>query len=73
MRDLHHDYHLVNPSPWPAIGAVSAFVTAFGLILWMHHIVVFAPLIFGLGAGNGNGTRAESRWTWESPPDAAAA
>ena len=38
------------PSPWPAIGAVSAFVIAVGLILWMHHIVVFAPLIFGLGA-----------------------
>ena len=23
----HHDYHLVDPSPWPAIGSVSAFVT----------------------------------------------
>ena len=45
-----HDYHLVNPSPWPVIGATSAFVIAFGLILWMHHVVVFAPLIFGLGA-----------------------
>ena len=28
----HHDYHLVDPSPWPAIGAVSAFVTAVGAI-----------------------------------------
>src|ERR1700743_2297012 len=46
----HHDYHLAKHTPWPAIGSVSAFVTAFGLILWMHHIVVFAPLIFGLGA-----------------------
>ena len=24
----HHDYHLVEPSPWPALGAVSAFVAA---------------------------------------------
>ena len=23
----HHDYHLVDPSPWPLIGAISAFVT----------------------------------------------
>ena len=33
----HHDYHLVNPSPWPAVGATSAFLTAVGGILWMHH------------------------------------
>ena len=32
----HHDYHLVNPSPWPIVGAVGAFITAIGLILWMH-------------------------------------
>src|SRR5205807_9841371 len=46
----HHDYHLVNPSPWPAVGATSAFVLAVGLILWMHHAVAFAPVIFGAGA-----------------------
>ena len=45
----HHDYHLVNPSPWPAVGATSAFITAFGLILWMHHIVAYAPIILGVG------------------------
>src|SRR5271156_5508347 len=45
----HHDYHLVNPSPWPAIGATSAFVTAVGLILWMHDTVAYAPLILGVG------------------------
>ena len=45
----HHDYHLVNPSPWPAVGATSAFVLAVGLILWMHGTVAFAPVIFGAG------------------------
>src|SRR5271168_5512003 len=45
----HHDYHLVNPSPWPAVGATSAFVSAVGLILWMHHIVAYAPIILGAG------------------------
>jgi len=31
-----HPYHLVNPSPWPAVGALAAFVTAYGLIHYMH-------------------------------------
>jgi len=31
-----HDYHLVDPSPWPALGALSGFVLTFGLILFMH-------------------------------------
>ncbi len=46
----HHDYHLVDPSPWPAIGAVSAFLLALGAITWMHHSFAAAPLIFGIGA-----------------------
>ena len=29
-----HPYHLVNPSPWPLMGAASAFVTAFGAVHW---------------------------------------
>jgi cytochrome c oxidase subunit III len=45
----HHDYHLVDPSPWPAVGAVSAFITAVGAISWMHHMYAAAPLVFGLG------------------------
>ena len=49
----HHDYHLVNPSPWPAVGATSAFVVAVGLILWMHQMVTYAPLVFGAGAIGG--------------------
>src|SRR5712691_9397039 len=46
----HHDYHLVDPSPWPIVGAVSAFLLAVGAITWMHHMTVAAPLIFGAGA-----------------------
>jgi cytochrome c oxidase subunit 3 len=34
----HHDYHLVQPSPWPAVGASGAFITAVGLIVWMRSI-----------------------------------
>jgi len=45
----HHDYHLVDPSPWPIIGSVSAFLLAVGAILWMHHMTGAAPIIFGAG------------------------
>jgi cytochrome c oxidase subunit III len=39
MSDSHakqHDYHLVDPSPWPALASLSAFVTAIGAVMWMH-------------------------------------
>ena len=32
----HHDYHLVDPSPWPIIGAVSTFALALAAIFAMH-------------------------------------
>src|SRR5688572_10490932 len=32
----HHDFHLVDPSPWPIIGSVGAFLLAIGLITAMH-------------------------------------
>ncbi|MEM7071598.1 MAG: cytochrome c oxidase subunit 3 [Pseudomonadota bacterium] len=39
----NHDYHLVNPSPWPLIGSIAAFGLAFGLVIYMH------PDMFGIG------------------------
>src|SRR5207237_918806 len=45
----HHDYHLVEPSPWPAVGSVSAFLMAVGAIAWMHHMFAAAPFVFGAG------------------------
>jgi cytochrome c oxidase subunit III len=39
MADAHakqHDYHLVDPSPWPVLGSLSAFIMAVGAITWMH-------------------------------------
>ncbi len=40
MADSHaknHDYHLVDPSPWPFVGAVAAFILAVGAIVFMHN------------------------------------
>ncbi len=31
-----HPYHLVEPSPWPAVGAESVFVVTIGASMYMH-------------------------------------
>lgn len=38
QNDSHaaHPYHLVNPSPWPALGAFSLLTTMTGGLLFMH-------------------------------------
>ena len=43
----NHDYHLVNPSPWPFVGSVSAFITAVGAILWFHDIMPVWLMLVG--------------------------
>jgi cytochrome c oxidase subunit 3 len=45
----HHDYHLVDPSPWPVIGSISAFILAVGVVSWMHKMFAAAPIVFGVG------------------------
>ena len=32
---VKHDYHLVNPSPWPLVGSAAATVMALGGVAWM--------------------------------------
>ncbi len=49
MSEAHakgHDYHLVEPSPWPAVGAVGAGIMAIGGILLMHDVTDW---VFALG------------------------
>jgi cytochrome c oxidase subunit 3 len=40
---IKQPYHLMDPSPWPIIGSISAFLMAFGLITYLH------PDILGTG------------------------
>ncbi|PZQ65683.1 MAG: cytochrome c oxidase subunit 3 [Phenylobacterium zucineum] len=35
---VKHDYHLVDPSPWPLVGSISAAVMAIGGVAWMKGI-----------------------------------
>ena len=42
-------FHLVEPSPWPIIGAAFALTTAIGLVLFMHGVGVgHLVLAFGI-------------------------
>jgi cytochrome c oxidase subunit 3 len=49
----NHDYHLVDPSPWPFIGALAAFFMAVGMVLTMKAVPVagmkIGPLVLGVG------------------------
>jgi len=42
----NHDYHMVEPSPWPFVMSVSVLVFALGAIFWMHH---WTPWVFAIG------------------------
>lgn len=43
-----HDYHLVNPSPWPILVSFALLLTAVGGIMLLHK-VEFGPIIFSAG------------------------
>ncbi|HEV7307398.1 MAG TPA: cytochrome c oxidase subunit 3, partial [Ensifer sp.] len=32
----NHDYHIIDPSPWPLLASIGAFVMAFGGICYMR-------------------------------------
>jgi len=37
-HEVHHPYHLVEPSPWPIVGSLSALILVIGGLLYMHNI-----------------------------------
>jgi cytochrome c oxidase subunit 3 len=41
----HHDYHLVEPDPWPLIGAISGGVMFSGAVMWFHENRFGVPLM----------------------------
>lgn len=42
--EVRHDYHLVNPSPWPLLGSLSVLILAIGGVIYMKGL-------FGLPEG----------------------
>jgi cytochrome c oxidase subunit 3 len=55
MADAHakeHDYHLVDPSPWPFVGSIGAFIMMFGGVVFMKPDPVLGmsgPWLFYIG------------------------
>ena len=51
-----HDYHILEPSPWPLLASLSAFVTAIGAVVWMRSMSggeglfgMQGPAVFAVG------------------------
>ncbi|WP_439817392.1 cytochrome c oxidase subunit 3 [Zavarzinia sp. CC-PAN008] len=47
-----HDYHLVDPSPWPLLGSIGALILMVGAVHFMHpeSFLAFLPSFPGVGA-----------------------
>ena len=44
---LKQPYHLVDPSPWPLVGALGGGLTLFGIVEWAHGISM-VPFFLGV-------------------------
>ena len=44
-HEKNHDYHILNPSIWPFLGAVGGFIMLFGAVLFFHDHGPYALLI----------------------------
>ena len=59
MKFEKHNYHLVDPSPWPALGSLGVIILAFGAISYFGDGLAFGaeettrgsmlPMLIGLG------------------------
>jgi cytochrome c oxidase subunit 3 len=47
-----HSYHLVDPSPWPLVASLGAFMLTTGAVLYMHRYVEGWNLMFTRLSGN---------------------
>ncbi|MGE3304891.1 MAG: cytochrome c oxidase subunit 3, partial [Rhizobiaceae bacterium] len=48
----HHDYHIIDPSPWPFLGGVGALVLAIGAICYMRYLNGVEFPVFGYNIAN---------------------
>lgn len=56
MADAHskpkHDYHIIDPSPWPFLGSLGALVMAIGGVAWMQYLKQGNFPFFGFNLAN---------------------
>ncbi|MFQ5561949.1 MAG: cytochrome c oxidase subunit 3 [Parvularculaceae bacterium] len=62
--DVKHDYHLVNPSPWPLVGSLAAVFLTVGAVNWMHTDGGDAGLTLGGLDANNNPKFAMPGGSW---------
>ena len=41
-----HDFHILNPSPWPILMSAAALILAVGAVGWMHKLAWGMPVFF---------------------------
>ena len=44
-KEQKHEYHLVDPSPWPIYTSLSVLVLAIGSVYYMHSKIMWAMLL----------------------------
>jgi len=63
----HHDYHLVNPSPWPLTSSFAALIMMIGAVIWMRSLNEGAG-VFGITGPwvflTGFAGVVASAWAW---------
>ena len=47
-HNTNHDYHIIDPSPWPFVGSMGALVMALGGIGYMRYLSGDAFVLFGM-------------------------
>ncbi|MEQ8177396.1 MAG: cytochrome c oxidase subunit 3, partial [Amphiplicatus sp.] len=45
--EVKHDYHLVNPSPWPLVGSIAAAAMMIGAVSWLQTTEDGVGLVLG--------------------------
>ena len=40
---VKHDYHILNPSPWPLVGSVGATILTLGIVIWRKGLFGLEP------------------------------
>jgi len=55
MADTHqknHDYHIIDPSPWPLLASIGAFILTFGGVCYMRYLSAGSFKLFGMELAN---------------------
>ena len=53
--NVKHDFHMVEPSPWPVVGSLGAFIMMVGAVFWLNKsyagfgVMAGVPWIFAIG------------------------